>query len=413
MVITPPPFFRRFVSERIHTALQDTPVVMINGPRQCGKTTLVRQFAGTSHVYITLDDDTALAAARNDPTGLVRSLDYAIIDEVQRAPELLRAIKKTVDEDRRPGRFLLTGSANVLTLPTVSESLAGRMEIINLLPLSRSEIKNKKPLFLEHAFVGKLIKPSEVLIDHALVQAVLTGGYPEMLARQDAKRRRAWQRDYLHAVLQRDVRDIAYIEKIDHLPRLLQVLAHHSGQLINFTQIGGQVGLDSKTASKYLAIFEQLFLLRRIKPWFRNEIKRVVKSPKLHFVDAGLLASLLGVTAQRIAENRTLFGPILETFIASEIMKQLTWSDEAYTLHHYRDKEQNEVDIVVENEIGEVLGIEIKASASIRADDFKGLRKLGDICQEGFKLGIIFYNGENIIPFGDRLFAAPISCLWE
>ncbi len=413
MVVTPPPFFRRFASERIHTALQDTPVVMINGPRQCGKTTLVRQFAGTSHVYITLDDDTALAAARNDPTGLMRSLDYAIIDEIQRAPELLRAIKKTVDEDRRPGRFLLTGSANVLTLPTVSESLAGRMEIINLLPLSRSEIKNKKPLFLEHAFAGKLIKPSEVLIDHALVQAVLTGGYPEMLARQDAKRRRAWQRDYLHAVLQRDVRDIAYIEKIDHLPRLLQVLAHHSGQLINFTQIGGQVGLDSKTASKYLAIFEQLFLLHRIKPWFRNEIKRVIKSPKLHFVDAGLLASLLGVTAQRIAENRTLFGPILETFIASEIMKQFTWSDEAYTLHHYRDKEQNEVDIVVENEIGEVLGIEIKASASIRADDFKGLRKLGDICQEGFKLGIIFYNGENIIPFGDRLFAAPISCLWE
>ncbi|MCX8566392.1 MAG: hypothetical protein ON057_001119 [Glomeribacter sp. 1016415] len=404
--------FPRFSTERILTALKDTPVVMINGPRQCGKTTLVRQLASTDPIYITLDDDTALAAARNDPTGFIRQLDYAIIDEVQRAPELLRAIKKAVDDDRRPGRFLLTGSTHVLTMPTVSESLAGRIEIVHLLPLSLAEIRNKKPAFLEHAFAGALVKPAEVMIDHALVQTALTGGYPEMFVRQNPKRRHAWRRDYLHSLLQRDVRDIASIEKLDHLPRLLQILAHHSGQLINFTQIAGQLGLDGKTASKYLAVFEQLFLVYRLKPWFRNQIKRMIKTPKLHFFDAGLLASLLSLTTERIAENRTLFGPILETFVVSEVMKQITWSDEAYTLHHYRDKEQSEVDLVVENEIGAVLGIEIKASASIHADDFKGLRKLAQICQDEFKLGIVFYNGENIIPFGDRLFAAPISCLW-
>ncbi len=404
--------FPRFAIERILTALKDTPVVMVNGPRQCGKTTLVRQFTSTGHVYITLDDDTVLAAARSDPSGFVRQLDYAIIDEVQRAPELLRAIKKAVDDDRRPGRFLLTGSANILTLPTVSESLAGRMEIVQLLPLSLTEINSKKPAFLAHAFAGALVQPAEIMLDHALVQTVLTGGYPEMFVRQNPKRRQAWRRDYLHALLQRDVRDVAKIEKFDLLPRLLQILAHHSGQLLNFTQIAGQLGLDSKTASKYLAVFEQLFLVYRLKPWFRNQLKRVIKTPKLHFFDAGLLASMLGATPERIAENRTLFGPLLETFVVSEIMKQITWGDETYTLHHYRDKEQDEVDLVVENEVGAVLGIEIKASASISASDFKGLRKLAHICQDDFKLGIVFYNGENIVPFGDRLFAAPISCLW-
>jgi uncharacterized protein len=264
--------FPRFSVDQVKAALIDTPAVMVTGPRQCGKTTLVRGF--TSHRYITLDDDTVLEAARGDPSGFVRGLDQAIVDEVQRAPDLLRAIKKTIDLDRRPGRFLLTGSANVLTLPRVSDSLAGRMQVVNLLPLSRAEIGEKKPTFLQKAMAGRIAKTTEYLIGDDLVDAVFTGGYPEMIQRRDRQRRRAWARGYVNAIVQRDVRDIAELEKMDQMPRLLKVLAHHSGQLTNFTQIGGQIGLDDKTTRKYLAVLEQLFLVRRLADYTQNARNR-------------------------------------------------------------------------------------------------------------------------------------------
>jgi predicted AAA+ superfamily ATPase len=404
--------FQRFSAKRVATALMDNPVVMLIGPRQCGKTTLVRNFVDKEREYVTLDDDTVLGAARNDPAGFVRGFDLVTIDEVQRAPELLRAIKLSVDSDRRAGRFLLTGSANILTLPKVYESLAGRMEIVSLMPISRAEILDKEPTFLKTAFSSKLVKSGPDIIGDQLVHAVLVGGYPEMLRRKDSRRRQAWARDYVKAIVQRDVRDIAEVEKLDQLPRLLQALAHQSGQLTNFTQIGGQIGMDDKTTRKYTGILEQLFLVQRVSPWFRNELKRLIKTPKLHFVDSGLLSALLALTAEQIAKNRSAFGAVLETFVFSEVMKQTTWSEDAYTLHHYRDKDQDEVDIIVENEHGAVIGIEIKASATVHASDFKGMRKLLDICGNDLKLGLVLYDGTKIVPFGDRLFAAPMSCLW-
>jgi predicted AAA+ superfamily ATPase len=348
--------------------------VMVNGPRQCGKTTMVREFASTNRAYITLDDDTVLESVRNDPTGFVRGLNMAIVDEVQRAPELLRAIKKSVDADRRPGRFLLTGSANVLALPQVSESLAGRMEIITLLPLGRSETLSKRPTFLENALAGKIVKPFQIIIGDDLVGAVLVGGYPEMLRRKDQKRRRVWARDY-------------------------------------FSQLGGQIGLDDKTARKYIAILEQLFLVHRVEPWFHNRLKRLVKTPKLHFIDSGLLAVTIGATEERVAKDRSIFGPLLETFLFSEVMKQVSWLDESCTLHYYRDKDQDEVDIVVESESGAIVGLEIKAAATVNAGDFRGLRKLSEALGQNFKLGLVLYDSENTVPFGDNMFAAPISCL--
>lgn len=407
-----PKLFPRFAADRVTTALKDTPVVMVNGPRQCGKTTLVREFASRNRSYITLDDDTVLESVRNDPRGFVRGLDMAIVDEVQRAPELLRAIKKSVDADRRPGRFLLTGSANVLALPQVSESLAGRMEIITLLPLGRSEILGKPPTFLENALAGKIAKPFEIIIGDDLVGTVLVGGYPEMLRRKDQKRRRAWARDYIKAIVERDVRDIADLDKLARMPRLLQVLAHHSGQLTNFSQLGGHIGLDDKTARKYIAILEQLFLVHRVEPWFRNQLKRLVKTPKLHFIDSGLLAVTVGATEERVAKDRSIFGALLETFLFSEIMKQAFWLDETCTLHYYRDKDQDEVDIVVESESGAIVGLEIKAGATVNAGDFRGLRKLSEASGHNFKLGLVLYDSEDTVPFGDNLFAAPISCVW-
>lgn len=402
----------RFAAELITTALKDTPVVMVIGPRQCGKTTLVHNLIAGNREFITLDDDTALAAAQSDPTGLVRDLDRATIDEVQRAPDLLRAIKRSVDENRRPGRFLLTGSANILALPQVSESLAGRMEIAALLPLSRAEIRHRRPGFLEAAFAGKLRSPAETMTRRDLVDAVLVGGYPEMLRRRDPKRRRKWALDYVKAIVQRDVRDIAEVEKLDQMPRLLHVLANQSGQLTNFTQIGGQIGLDDKTARKYIGILEQLFLVRRVEPWFRNRLKRLVKTPKLHFLDSGLLAALLGVTADRITKDRSAFGALLETFVFAEVLKQASWSEESYSLYHYRDKDQDEVDLVIERGSGALIGLEVKAGATVNAGDFKGLRKLAAASSGDFKLGVVLYDGEKALPFGDRLFAAPVPCLW-
>jgi predicted AAA+ superfamily ATPase len=404
--------FHRFAADRVTSALQDTPVVMVVGPRQCGKTTLVRNLKRAERAYLTLDDDTVLQGAREDPAAFVRSLDRVTIDEVQRAPDLLRAIKQSVDQDRRPGRFLLTGSANVLTLPTVSESLAGRLEVVRLLPLSRAEIRGRKPQFLQKAFAGSLVKPPESVIARELVRTVLTGGYPEMLRRPTPGRKQSWGRDYVGAIVQRDVHDIADVERLDQMSRLLRVLAHHSGQLTNFTQIGGQNNLDDKTTKKYIAILEQLFLVRRVEPWFRNRLKRLVKTPRLHFLDSGLLAAILGVTEERLGRDRTLFGPLLETFVFSEVLKQSAWLDEQVSLSHYRDKDQDEVDLVLENETAELVGIEVKAAATVSASDFKGLRKLADASGDALRLGLVLYDGENTIPFGDRLFAAPLSCLW-
>lgn len=405
--------FPRGAISRIATAMADTPVVMVNGPRQCGKTTLVRMIGGAERPYLTLDDDTILAAVRADPAGFIRNLDRATIDEVQHAPELLRAIKRSVDDDRRPGRFLLTGSANILTIPRTADSLAGRMEIITLLPLAQAEIRGGGSAFIDQVFNGRISPPTTVMLGHDLTAALLVGGYPEMLARRDAHRRTAWARDYLRAIIERDVRDVADVGKLEQVPALLRALAHRAGQLANFSSLAADVRLDDKTARRYLGVLEQLFLVRRVEPWFRNPLKRMVKTPKLHFLDSGLLAALTGVTAERIVQDRTLQGPLLETFVLAEILRLSTWNDRPLTLHHYRDKDQDEVDIILEDHAGVIVGIEVKASATVRSTDFKGLRKIAAAGGDAFKLGLVLYDGDTLVPFGDRLFAAPISCLWN
>jgi uncharacterized protein len=361
--------------------------------------------------YFTLDDAATREAARTDPTGFIRDMDHAIIDEIQRAPELLLAIKQSVDQDRRPGRFLLTGSANILRLPRTADSLAGRMEIITLLPLSQAEIFGQRPGFLHKAFEGTVAKTTSTITGKDLVRAVLQGGYPEMLQRPTAARQAAWVDSYVKATIQRDVREISTIEHLEHMPKLLQALAHHSGRLTNFTAIGGEIHIDDKTTRAYTQVFQEIFFLRRIEPWHNNRLSRLIKTPKLHFLDSGLLSNLLKVNATRIASDRSLFGPILETYVFSEILKQQSWLDQSSELSHYRDKEKNEVDLVLENASGHLIGIEIKAAASVKATDFNGLRKLSQAAKN-FKLGVVLYDGERILPFGDRLYAAPICSLW-
>lgn len=405
--------YPRYVRPRIAVALADTPVVMVNGPRQCGKTTLVKGLEDDGRRYLTLDDETVLASARADPAGFVRELDTAVIDEVQRAPDLLRAIKRSVDEDRRPGRFLLTGSANILAMPTVAESLAGRMEVVTLLPLSQAEIRRRESNFIDEAFAGRIPQPSDPVLGRDLIDAVVAGGYPEVLARHDSRRRSAWAREYIRAIIERDVRDIVEVDRLEQMPQLLRALASHAGQLTNFSQLGGQLRLDDKTARRYVGILEHVFLVRRIEPWFRNDLKRIVKTPKLHFLDTGLLSVLLGMNSVRIAADRSPFGAILESFVVSEILKIASWSGTDVRLSHYRDKDREEVDIVMEDETGALVAVEIKASATVSAADFKGLRKVAQAAGKDFRLGLVLYDGDKVLPFGEDLFAAPLSCLWS
>lgn len=403
--------YPRRIKSRVAEAMSDTPVVLLAGPRQAGKTTLVRQIAGEGRRYLTLDDQLTLLSAQEDPVGLIRSLDRAVIDEIQRAPELLLAIKKSVDEDRRAGRFLLTGSANLMTLPTVADSLAGRMETLTLLPLSQSEIEGASTNWIDSVFSDHLPLPGSSP-HHDLVDRVLKGGYPEAIARSSTRRRMTWARQYVDAIIQRDVRDVASIEKLDQLPRFLQALALTAGQMCNYTQLAGRVGLDSKTASRYIGVLEQMYLLKRIEGWSPNHLNRVVKRPKLQFIDSGLLASLLKLTPEAVELDRSRFGNLLETFVFGEILKHATSAESEYRMMYYRDADKFEVDLVIESPQGELVGVEIKAAATVKGSDLRGLKKLSGLAGTLFKRGLLLYDGMEIMPLGDGLWALPLSTLW-
>ncbi len=405
--------YDRFIKQRIETALSDTRVVLIAGPRQTGKTTLSQAIAGKNMPFFTLDNVTTLEAARQDPAGFIRGLDKAVIDEIQRAPELLLAIKESVDLDQRPGRFLLTGSANLMTLPRVADSLAGRMEVIRLLPLSQNEIQGFSPTFLNSVFDGAIPVVKRPILADDLIETALAGGYPEAVARTSYRRRQDWYLNYIDAIVQRDISDIVQIEHILQIPRLLQALAHHSGQLANYSKIGSFLDMNYATTQKYTRILEQLFFISALPSWHTNRLKRLVKAPKLHFLDSGLLAALQDITLKKLKDNRRLFGPLLETFVFAELQKLAGWNDRRCKFSHFRDKQKKEVDIVIQDQSGQVVGIEVKASATVTNADFSGLRKLAEAHPKEFVLGLVLYDHDQAVPFGERLFAAPISALWH
>lgn len=405
--------YHRFVEDRILEALTDTRVVMLCGPRQSGKTTLVRQIAGADIPFFTLDDPITLNAASTDPIGFVRGLDRAVIDEIQRVPDLLLAIKTAVDTDPRPGRFLLTGSANLMTLPRVADSLAGRMEILRLLPLAQAELRGTRPSFMQRVFAGETPSSANPVLGTDLQEIVLAGGYPEALARSVWRRRRNWHLNYVEAILQRDVRDIARIEQLQSMPKLLRVLAEHSGKLVNYSGFGSALGMNHVTTRKYVGVLEDLFLVRTLQPWYSNNLKRLLKSPKLHFLDSGLLASWGHVSSELLSRDRTRFGPLLETFVFGEILKLASWAEDPYRFSHFRDKQGNEVDVVLEDGRGRVVGIEVKASATVSRRDFRGLERLQADCGNRFAQGLVLHDNDRTIPFGPHLAAAPISTLWS
>lgn len=407
-----PSFIRRWAEPRVREALADTPVVLLAGPRQAGKTTLVRQLANPALQYLTLDDERVLQSARSDPVGLVRQLDRAVIDEIQRAPELLLALKHSIDFDRRPGRFLLTGSAHLLTLPTVADSLAGRLETVQLYPLSQGEIEARTSHWLDAVFVGQAPAAHPTASTTPLVDRVLAGGYPESRARASHRRRVAWAQQYLDALIARDVRTVAEIEKFDHLPRFVRCLAQAAGQMCNFRQLGAAVRLDGKTAAKYLTALERLYLVQRVEVWSRNALNRLVKTPKLQFLDAGLLSALLGLEPAEVQRDRTRFGKVLESFVYGELLKHLAATHPAHRLFYYRDIDQVEVDLVIEAPDGAVVGVEVKASATVTPTDVRGLKRLASLAGAQFRCGVVLYDGDLTLPLGERLWAVPLSSLW-
>jgi len=404
----------RYVQRKIELALQDTRVVLVVGPRQAGKTTLARLYASRDRPYLTLDDPATLSAASSDPTGFVRGLRCAVIDEVQRAPELLLAIKESVDQDQTPGRFLLTGSSNLMALPTVADSLAGRLAVVTLLPFAQAEMAGTPGDLLERLF-GDAGLPgiSHPVTGDVLMERVLMGGYPEAVRRAQATRRQAWLEDYVALILDRDVRDIANIDQLDRMPRLLDVLAAHAGQLVNHASYSAALGLTAPTVQKYVGILERLFLLRQVPPWSHNALSRLTKTPKLHFLDTGLLAALRGITVGGLRKDRTAYCPMLESFVVSEVLKLASWSDRRLRISHFRTKEQDEVDLVIEDRQGRVVGIEVKASATVRGQDLRGLRQLQAAVGDQFVHGLVLHDHDRITPFDEKLHAAPVSLLWQ
>ena len=396
--------------------LHDTPVIYLQGARQTGKTTLVRTIAGEQHParYLTLDAAAVLAAAQDDPEGFIAGLERpVVIDEVQRAPALALAIKLAVDADRRPGQFLLTGSSSVMSLPRLAESLAGRMELHTLWPFSQGELAGVRETFIDRVFDPKLPTPETVPEpEAALVERICTGGYPEAHARRSSGRRRAWFDSYVDSVLQRDLRDLANRERLSEMPRLLALLASRVAQLVNFSDLARSLAIPQTTLKRYMSLMETTFLVRLLPAWSSSIGKRLTKAPKLLLVDTGLLTHLLDTDAGRLRRDRALLGHVLENFVAMELIKQLGWSERRCGLFHFRTESGAEVDLVLEDRGGRLVGIEVKSASSLQKRDFRGLQALAEAAGRQFAGGVVLYTGATVVPFGRNLRALPISQLW-
>lgn len=407
--------YPRYLKNSLLQAFKVSPVTLLIGPRQTGKTTLIKELGKELKMhYITLDTLTQLAAAQEDPEGFVAALTLpVIIDEVQRAPQIALPIKLAIDEARKAGAFGLTGSANPLIAPKLNDSLAGRMFILHMWPLSMSEIQNTTSRFLELAFDSKATFSKGGYLDrNSLIESLSAGGYPDALS-LDARMRDLWYENLLTTILERDVKDLANIARPRDMSKLLNILAARSSNLLNIAELSRTASMPYTTLTQYMLLLEALFLVVRQPAWHLNRTKRLIKMPKLYFGDTGLLINQLRVGKTLIAEEGRLLGAILENFVFLELKKMSTWSLDAIEMYHYRTQTGFEVDIVLENRAGEIIGIEVKASETISSQDWKGLDVLGEEMGDKMIRGIILYLGKEIVAFRKNYLAIPLSTLWN
>lgn len=408
---------KRNISDNLFKALKDRPCILINGPRQCGKSTLTGVIAEVykKTSYITLDDEGILLTAKKDPKGFIDSIgDRVVIDEIQRAPELLLPIKISIDKNRKPGRFILTGSANVYLLPSVSESLAGRIEILSLYPFSQGELIQRKEVFIDRLFSNKKFSINSYnQTKKEIYKRVLNGGYPELVLKIKNDRKEAWFSSYINSLVQRDIKDISNIEAITQLPNILEMLASRVANTVNLSEISRVLGIPHTSLTRYINLLKAGFLIDFIRPFFKNKKMRIVKSPKLVFLDTGIAGYLNGYSLQHFDTNDIFSGFLFENFVITELMKQITWSLVKPDMYYYRDDAGREVDILLQSKDKKIAGIEVKLSDTIRQEHFTTLEFLRDTYRENFKIGIVIYTGKEVIPFGKNLYAIPVSALWE
>ena len=392
------------------------PVILIVGPRQCGKTTISKTIGHELGMgYISCDNIATLASIQFDPAGFLNNQSKPlIIDEAQRAPEIFLPIKVDVDENRKPGRYLLTGSANPLLVPNLGDGLTGRMGICNMWPLSQAEIHGVKESFLKSLFENEPWKTDyPILSQHEIVEVLMKGGFPNVVAAKSSEERREWCNDYLFNALQKDINDLSKIEHFSKMPSLLYGIANRIGSPLNINSLTDLIRTSEATIRRYIELLKSLFLLYPLPSWSRNIDKKLSRAPKIYFSDTALLLQSMNFDEERLLKLPDVFGQVFENFVVMELVKQATWNSEPVKLHHYRTHDQKEVDIVLESPSGKVIGIEIKLSSIVRKDDLKGLMSLKEYCGADFHKGIIFHTGDKTLPFGDSFTALPITALWE
>ena len=408
--------YSRRAYDDVLAALADTRVVVLNGARQTGKSTLARLIAdgerGAEVRY--LDDAAVRAAAHADPAAFVRHDGLLVLDEVQRVPDLMLAIKHRVDLDPRPGQFLLTGSARLFALHQIPDLLPGRAETIELWPLSQGELDRTREGFVDAVFEhGADLSPTSSELRRAdYLGRALTGGYPEAVRRADLGRRARFFESYLGDLIRRDVRQVSDVGRPADMRRLLNAVAAQMASLAVPAALAGRLQIPASTLKRYLDLLELLFVVRRIPAWSTNLTTRAVSTPKIIVTDSGLAGHLAGITLKRATRPTTPIGPILENFVLSELARQLSWTVEPVHLYHYRDRDGYEVDAVLEHAAGDVVAIEVKAAETVRNEDFRGIRHLARRLGDHLIVGIVLYAGAQTLPFGQRLRALPISALW-
>lgn len=412
------PTIDRHAKPRVLEALDDTRIVVVQGARQVGKTTLIRDVtADRGGRLVTFDDDLTRVAAQADPSGFLAQFPQGTlaIDEVQRAPELVLALKLAVDRDPRPGGFLLTGSANLLRLPAMQDSLAGRAESVDLFGFSQGELANHSERFIDGLLTGESFAGhTSSLTRSDYLERACAGGYPEALTRPAGRRRAAWLDSYVQRIVERDAVDVSGLQHLDELPRLLRLIAARNAGELNIANLANEAGMPVRTLAPYLALLETLFLIQRVPAWSTNLSKRVVSRPKAMLLDTGLAARLVNASAAGASAlgHPELGGQLLKGFVAGELRRQLGWSEQNARLSHYRDHGGAEVDLILETDDGRIAGIEVKATSSVSGRDAKWLNQLRDRLGNRFAGGVILHTGPTSAPFGDRIVAAPIDVIW-